>query len=75
MEDEVKVMVQVPAPLPNLLSSSTLLLEIARVPAQVHVHFYLFECISVKKKYRLLDMDSYLKEIFIKLLQLYPFKI
>ena len=39
------------------------------------MHFYLFECISVKKKYKLLDMDSYLKEIFIKLLQLYPFKI
>lgn len=34
----MKVVVQVPAPLPNLLSSSTLLLEIARVPAQVHAH-------------------------------------
>lgn len=44
MEDEVKVMVQVPAPLPNLLSSSTLLLEIARVPAQVHAHTHTQQC-------------------------------
>ena len=44
MADEVKVVVQVPAPLPNLLSSSILLLEIACVPAQVHTHTHTEQC-------------------------------